>query len=131
LHDALFLGVKVDNKQEKKNTAKEFNSKKYKEVNNIDAIIKYVVNNTTPKNINEMYIYLNKDCYSGGHVIKMKIPTLLNSIGFGLTSSILQQAITIFVGINYFPRYALKIIKKNENMLFNEHGGVEILINIK
>jgi len=69
-----------------------------------------VVNNTTPKNNYEMCIYFNKDCYSGGCVVKNKISTLPNSIGPGLVSSILQQAIPIFVGINYFPQYALKKI---------------------
>ncbi|XP_060871947.1 scm-like with four MBT domains protein 1 isoform X2 [Metopolophium dirhodum] len=130
LHDALFLDVKVDDIHENINTVNKCNSKKYK-VNNIDTIIEYVVNNTSPKNSYKMCIYFNKDCYCGSHLIKKKIPTLPNSIGPGLVSSILQQAITILVDLAYFPSNALKIIKKNENKLLNGLGGVKILISTK
>jgi len=113
LHDALFLDVKVDNIQENINTAKVFNNTKKYKVNNIDTTMECVVNNTSSK----MCIYFNKDCYSGHHLVKEKIPTLPNSIGPDLVSSILHQAITIFVGLNYFPWNALKKIDENERLI--------------
>jgi len=147
-HDALFLDEEDDNLQENTNTVQEkmntvkeknniineVNFKKYKEVSNIDTTIEDVVKNTSKtfyKNSYKMSIYFNKDCYPGGHVVKRKIPKLPNSIGPGIVSSILQEAITIFVDLDYFPWSALKKIKKIQNMLFNGPGGVEMLIKTK
>lgn len=130
LHDALLLDVKVDNIQENINSVKEFNPKKYK-VNNNDTITEYLVNNISPKNNNKICIYFNKDCYSGGHVVKKKMPTVPNSIGPDNVFFILKRAITILVGLDYFPWNALKKIKDNENMLFNGPGRIKILISTK
>jgi len=76
-----------------------------------------------------MCIYFNKDCYPGGHVVKKKILNLPVCIGPGPVPLILQEAITIFVDLDYMPWNALKKIKKIQNMLFNGPGGVEMLIS--
>ncbi|XP_022180429.1 scm-like with four MBT domains protein 1 [Myzus persicae] len=128
--DDIQLG-EVHNKPEKKKSAKVVNPKKNKKVNHIEKTIENVVRNSSnmfSKNKYEIKIYFNKDCYSGGHVVKKKIPQLPDSIGPGPVSSILREAITLFVDLDYFPCSALKKIKKIQNMLFNGPGGVEMWI---
>jgi len=140
-HDALFLDEDCNNIQEKTNTEhkkmntiKEVNSKKYKEVSNNSTTIRDVVKNTSKafyKSSYKMFIYFNKDCYPGDNVVRKKVTKLPNSIGPGIVSSILQEAITIFVNLNRFPWNTLKKIKKIQNLLFNVPGGVEMLIKTK
>ncbi|XP_029342125.1 scm-like with four MBT domains protein 1 isoform X2 [Acyrthosiphon pisum] len=122
----------VNYKPAKRNNAEEVNlNNKKKKVYHVEKSIDNVVRNSSKlfsKNSYQMCIYFNKDCYPGGHVVKKKIPSLPVCIGPGLVSSILRDAITAFVNLDYFPSNALKKIKKIQNMLFNGPGGVEMWI---
>lgn len=137
-HDALFSEEEV-NTLKKENvdfTKKEKidNVKHLKELdtNNEDA-------NSREKNMDEtlcpnklkLSVYFNKSCYPGSGMIKKKVDRLPNSIGPGPVTKILQEAITTFVNLDYFPSIALKKIKKNQQMLFNGPGGVSKLITSK
>jgi len=122
---------KVDYKPAKRNNAKEVNLKEKNKVFHVEKSIVNVVSNSLKlfsKNSYKMCIYFNKDCYPGGHVVKKKIPSLPDCIGPGPVSSILRDALTAFVDLDYFPYNALKKIKKIQNMLFSGPGGVEMWI---
>jgi len=140
-HDALFfdeavdiIPKKIDTVQVKMNSAKEIYSKKNKKVNGVEKTIKKVDKtslNIFSQNNNKICIYFNKDCYHGSHVVKKKIANVPDSIGPGPISSILQEAIAIFVNLNLFPWIALKKIKNIQKMLFNGPGGVEMRVSTK
>jgi len=78
-----------------------------------------------------MSIYFNKYCYAGNNLVENEIVNIPSSIGPGPVSRILYEAITIFVNLNNFPNNALKKIKKVQHLLFNEPGGVELLVTTK
>ncbi|KAL4104178.1 hypothetical protein QTP88_019487 [Uroleucon formosanum] len=123
----------VDYKPEKMDNANEVNLKK-KKSSHVEKSIENMVKNDSKlfsKNSYMMCIYFNKDCYLGGHVVKKKILNLPVCIGPGPVSSILKEALTIFVDLDYFPFNALKNIKKIQNLLFNGPGGVEMWITTK
>ncbi|XP_029341210.1 scm-like with four MBT domains protein 1 [Acyrthosiphon pisum] len=122
----------VNYKPEKRNNAKEVNLKKKKD--HVKKSIKNVVINSSKlfsKNSYKMCIYFNIDCYPGSHIAKRKIPSLPVCIGPGPVSSILQEAISAFVDLDYFPSNALENIKKIQSMLFSGPGGVEKWITTK
>lgn len=98
---------------------------------NTDVKIEEIKPKNLIKAVYEMIIYFNKNCYSGTHTVKKKISNLPMSIGPGPVSKILQEAITIFINLDFSPRNALKKIKKSQHMLFDEPGGVEMLISTK
>ncbi|KAL5237491.1 hypothetical protein ACI65C_004901 [Semiaphis heraclei] len=96
-----------------------------------DYLKENVTNNSSvmfSKNSYKMCIYFNKYCYPGGHVVKKKILNLPNSIDPGPVSTILREAISLFVDLDCFPWNALKKIKEVQNMLFNGPGGVKMWI---
>ncbi|XP_050534831.1 MBT domain-containing protein 1-like isoform X2 [Daktulosphaira vitifoliae] len=83
-------------------------------------------------NVNKkFYIHFNKDCYPGNHTVKRKITALPNNIGPGFVSKVLQEAISIFVSLDYYPWVALKKIKKLQHLLYNEPGGVVKMVSTK
>jgi len=121
----------VDYNSAKRNNAKEVNLKKKKKVYHVEKSIENafkISSKLFSKNSYRMCIYFNKDCYPGGHIVKKKIPSLPVCIGPGPVSSILREALTAFVDLDYFPGNALKKIKKIQNMLFNGPGGIEVWI---
>lgn len=134
-HDALFLEEEVDKNdtiitKEKNDFIKE-NITKKKEVNvRKKKKIKPNIHKKTldMKTSCTMSIYFNKSCYFGPHILKKKLAKLPNSIGPGPVSTILQQAINIFINLDYFPSTTLKKIKKLQNTLFNGPGGIEMLV---
>lgn len=80
------------------------------------------------KNSYKMCIYFNKNCSTNNYFIKKKVARLPNCIGPGPVSKILQKALTMFVKLEYVPSTVLRKIKKNQNMLFNGPGGVNMII---
>lgn len=115
-HDALFQEEEEEDTMKKENT---------------DVRIKETIPKNSIKAVYEMIIYFNKNCYSGTHTDKKKISHLPISIGPGPVSKILQKAITTFINLDFSPGDALKKIKKIQHMLFDEPGGVEMLISTK
>lgn len=124
----------INTVQKNPNTIKKISTKKFKKVNKVETKIENIsksIIKTFCKNNYKMCIYFNKDCYHGCNIVKKKVEKLPNCIGPGVVSSILQEAISIFVDIDYYPQHALQKIKKLQNMLFNGPGGIEMLISTK
>ncbi|VVC28864.1 SLED domain,Mbt repeat [Cinara cedri] len=116
-HDALFSkGEKeVVTKQKCQVQAKKkFNLKKQIKTLNTDNY--------------KMCIYFNKNCYTKNCFLKKKLGKIPNFIGPGPVSTILHQAISIFVRLSYVPLTMLKKIKKNQSILFNGPGGINMVI---
>lgn len=136
-HDALFLeeemgaketkdNTKMEHKKNNGGTVKEKCTQKRKgEQENIIPLKRFYTN------IYKMCIYFNKACYSECNIEDKKIANIPSSIGPGPVSKILHEAITIFVNLDNFPNNTLKKIKKVQYLLFNEPGGIELLVTTK
>lgn len=127
-HDALFSEEEVDTlKKERVDITKKEKVDDVKHVIEFDTKIKN--ENTCEKDMDEtLYVYFNKNCYPGSGMRKKKIEKLPNSIGPGPVARVLQEAISIFVNLDYFPSTALKRIKTNQKMLFSGPEGISKLI---
>ncbi|XP_050436078.1 uncharacterized protein LOC126842903 [Adelges cooleyi] len=76
-------------------------------------------------------IYFNKDCYPGNNIQKSKIPKIPHIIGPGSPCKVLQQAIGIFVNLDYNPWVALRKIKNIQHLICGDLEGVKMKITSK
>lgn len=129
LHDALFLEDEIDKDEEKISTNKEdnlfLNSEESLHINKNENVFK---NHIKTHCSDQICVYFNKNCYPGNHLSKRRVQRLPNKIGPGSVLTVLYEAISLFVNLDYFPWNALKKIKQIEYMLINESEGVEMKV---
>lgn len=126
-----FVNKKLNNFKPVKNikaVPPELDEELHEAISLEEKVVKEIDPEKIKENSSEICIYFNKNCYSGGHILKKKKLKLPKVIGPGPVSTTLKLGITLLINSDYHPGTALKKLKNIQNMLFNGPGGVNMLI---